>query len=180
VLFFIFSISYCRAYQYVDVGKARVTESFVRQLRPNDSGGFDPKWVSDSRVLAPPAEKLQVIQGVARVVDEGGRPLDRRFRVNASSMSVLCFHGYYFPGWEVFVNGALTEIHPENPLGLIVFAVPPGDSSVRVRFGTTPVRQWGEGVSLFMVFLLVLLSVFRKRVDAWLAKASSIDIRKSG
>jgi len=37
-----------------------------------------------------------------------------------------------------------------------------------VHFGTTPVRQWGDIVSLVTLLFLALIVIFRKRVDAWL------------
>jgi len=167
ILFICFNLSYCRVF-YLKIHETRSTEAYVRTLKSHESGGFVPKWVENGRILSP-AKKVQVTRGEAQVVEEGGSPLDRRFHVTAATLATLCFYSYYFPGWEVFVNGRATEIYPSNPFGLILFKVPPGDSSVRVHFGTTPVRQWGEILSLSSVLFLALIMIFRKRVDAWLA-----------
>ena len=166
-LFVCFNLSYCRVFKFRAIPVARSSEAYVRTLRSYESGGFLPKWVRNKMPLTA-SEKLQTLQGLARVSDDGGRPLDRRFHVQAALPALLCFHSYYFPGWEVLVNGNPVEIFPNNPSGLILFLVPPGVSSVRVHFGTTPVRQWGDIVSLVTLLFLALIVIFRKRVDAWL------------
>ncbi|MEI6437704.1 MAG: 6-pyruvoyl-tetrahydropterin synthase-related protein [Candidatus Omnitrophota bacterium] len=159
-----FNMAYCRPSRFIPVDQARSSAAFVEQLTPRETTGFLPMWVRNE-AIAPYAQKLQVIQGEAQVTDQGGRSLDRLFHVSAAQPAALCFYSYYFPGWEVFVNGVATEIHPENPFGLIIFAVPAGDLSVRVRFGTTPVRQWGEGISLVMLGFIIFLLFFRKKID---------------
>jgi Predicted integral membrane protein len=164
-----FNLSFCRSLMYLKVGETRSSETFVRQLYIAGGAGFLPKWVKDFTIPNHP-EKIQVMQGAAQVIDEGGRPLDRRFRVNAFEPATLRFHSYYFPGWEVFVNGKPVQIDPNNPFGLIDFEVPPGDSVIRVHFGSTLVRQLGEAISLFSLLALALVFAFRKKIDTWLAR----------
>ncbi|MCX5848752.1 MAG: 6-pyruvoyl-tetrahydropterin synthase-related protein [Deltaproteobacteria bacterium] len=163
------NIGYCRASQYSNENTGSSFVAFLRASTPLDSMEYLPIWVQKVSRKAP-AEKLQVWAGDALIADEGGKPLNRKFSVQAKTLSALCFHSYYFPGWEVFVNGEPTEINPENPFGLIVFTVPPGDHSVNIHFGTTPLRRAAEGVSLIMLVILFTGFIFRKRLDEWIAQ----------
>jgi uncharacterized membrane protein len=163
------NIGYCRAARYIHEKPENSLISFLRASTPLDSREYLPIWVQQISRKAP-AEKMQVWAGEAVVADEGGKPLNRKFNVHAKAPSVLCFHSYYFPGWEVFVDGVQTEIHPENIFGLIAFAVLPGDHNVMVHFGTPPLRRAAEGVSLAMLAILFMGLMFRKRIDGWIAQ----------
>jgi hypothetical protein len=157
------NLQYCYVNTHEKIEIASVSE-FLKNGTPMDSMEFLPKWVKRVSIAAP-AEKLQVWQGNAVVVDLGGKPLDRLFDLKATTPSMMIFHSYYFPGWEVFVDGRPTQIMPDNPFGLIVFLVQPGDHAIRVHFGTTPIRQFAEGLSLLTLLGLALLLIFRRKVD---------------
>lgn len=47
---------------------------------------------------------------------------------------------FAFPGWAVHVDGEPVPITPEDPTGLITFAVPAGSHEITVKWGTTPLR----------------------------------------
>lgn len=56
----------------------------------------------------------------------------------------------YFPAWKATAGGgAALRVSPEDGTGFLrLDGIPPGESTVRVRFGNTPVRAWTKGVSL--------------------------------
>lgn len=54
---------------------------------------------------------------------------------------------FYFPGWRVWLNGVEIETTPTSPHGLMRFAVPAGESHIKVRFGSTPWRLAGAALS---------------------------------
>jgi hypothetical protein len=71
----------------------------------------------------------------------------------------LQFYTYWFPGWEVRVDGERVESWPEGPNGLITFDVPPGEHGVELRMteNTMPRRLGGilSGLSLLVTMALL-------------------------
>ncbi len=69
---------------------------------------------------------------------------------------------YYFPGWQVEIDGQPVETRPSEPHGLITFDVPAGEHVIRLYMGTTPARNLGLVVTIIAGIGLV--------VGAWLAR----------
>jgi hypothetical protein len=162
------NVFFCRPFGYEDI-RFSDRKDYLYRLNPMDDMEYLPKGVRLISTDEPP-QKLQVIAGSARVEDLGGRPLDRRFSLRASAPVSLVFHSYYFPGWEVLLNGRKVEIDLTNPFGLIMFAAPSGEHEVRVRFTTTPVRRVASAVSLAAWGIFLVAWVCRKRLDDVLKK----------
>lgn len=82
-----------------------------------------------------------------------------RFAMTGSALtaSILQFSIVNFPGWKVWVGDKLTDIDDSNPLKLITIAIPPGSYKIIGQFTDTPVRQYGNIISLG--FLLLTLSL---------------------
>ena len=60
------------------------------------------------------------------------------------------------------VDGNEVPILKENPFGLMVFPCPPGIHEVEIYFGTTPVRQWAQGITWGCIVVLIGILVFFK------------------
>ena len=75
----------------------------------------------------------------------------------------------YFPGWQVYVDGAPVTTTGSGPLGLVSAEVPAGDHQVRIEFDQTPLRQAADLISLLtlagMCVGVILLSPLRHK--AW-------------
>lgn len=87
-------------------------------------------------------------------------PEHDRFDVDAPEGFVLRLYTLYFPGWEAYVNGSEADIEVAKPEGFITVRVPPGESSVEVRFENTPPRwfgwalTWASGIGvLWLLFV---------------------------
>jgi len=71
-------------------------------------------------------------------------------RVTASEPSHILFYTRYFPGWQMTIDGEPTKnFGPDGEQGLIGILIPAGTHTITTRFGDTPARQIGAGVSLF-------------------------------
>lgn len=62
---------------------------------------------------------------------------------------------YYFPGWEINVDGKRAEIDHKNELGLATISVSPGEHIVSARLTNTLIRSLGNLLSLASWALLV-------------------------
>jgi hypothetical protein len=64
---------------------------------------------------------------------------------------------YYFPGWQVLVDGAPALYRISEEQGLIDIDVPTGEHRIDVRMGTTPIRQIGMAISAVTLLPILLL-----------------------
>ena len=75
----------------------------------------------------------------------------------------------YFPGWQMYVDGAPVATAGSGPLGLVTAEVPAGEHRVRIEFDQTPLRTAAEVISLLtlvgMCIGAILLSPLRHK--AW-------------
>jgi hypothetical protein len=71
---------------------------------------------------------------------------------------------FYFPGWQVSIDGEPVDVTPTDPEGLMAFDVPSGKHTIIVRFGSTPIRSACTGISLLSIMVLVALVLCYSRV----------------
>ncbi len=118
-------------------------------------GEYTPKWV----VIppnGPPDRKFDVFSGEGRLAPEKMiNPVHYVTKFLALQPSSLYFNSFYFPGWQVLIDGQPTDPHLDNPYGLILFNVPYGDHDIQVFFGTTPIRITGMIFSVIGLILLI-------------------------
>lgn len=96
-----------------------------------------------------PLTKAHILEGQGSVEMRYHGGATEEVLVRAQTPVTLEFYTYYFPGWRAVVDGKPVEIWPTDPYGLIALRVPAGEHVVRLRFGDTPVRLAGKGISLF-------------------------------
>jgi hypothetical protein len=67
----------------------------------------------------------------------------------------------YFPGWQVYVDGAPVATAGSGPLGLVTATIPAGEHRVRIEFDQTPLRTVSDIVSwLFLAVTVVGIILF--------------------
>ncbi|NLE65558.1 MAG: hypothetical protein GX606_06555 [Elusimicrobia bacterium] len=141
-------------------------KEWLYRARPMDDMEGLPRQVQVI-ALEPPKRFVEVVRGEAELIGAPVRSeLRQQFVVRARTPAAVMLHLFYFPGWTVLVDGKEAKILSENPWGVILFFVPPGEHHVEVSFGHTPVRWIGEGISLFFVLVLCGVWVFRKRFES--------------
>ncbi|GAB4160795.1 MAG: hypothetical protein Fur0021_33220 [Candidatus Promineifilaceae bacterium] len=89
-------------------------------------------------------------------------PLDAVYTVNLAQPATFTYRQFYFPGWQVTLDGQPWTLRPSQPHGLIEVDLPAGAHTLRLYWGTTPARQAGAliswlalGVGLPALFLLI-------------------------
>lgn len=95
-------------------------------------------------------------------------PARRRFRVTAQAPVHLAVRTYFFPGWTARrIDGGSVQSLPigaEPGTGRIVLELPPGESLVELRFGSTLARQAGGAVSVLALLGWAAWLRIRRRV----------------
>ncbi len=98
------------------------------------------------------------------------RPTRQTWRVWGEGGGIA-FPLFYWPGWEARVDGRRAEVWPVEGSGYLALEVPPGEHTVVLRLGRTPVRAVAEGVSLIAV--LALLVIVASQVVDWRVSESA-------
>ncbi len=71
----------------------------------------------------------------------------------------IAFPLLYWPGWRAQVDGHSVEVWPVEDSGYLALAVPPGEHTVFLRLGHTPVRVAAEMASLAAAMALLAVIV---------------------
>jgi hypothetical protein len=97
-------------------------------------------------------------------------PTERLWRVQTSNEgATLVFPLLYWPGWSARVDGERTEARAVEGSGYLALEVPPGEHTVRLKLGRTPLRAGAEALSLLTVLGLSILGLWRARAVAPIA-----------
>jgi hypothetical protein len=149
----------------------------ARQIGATWTAEYVPIWVEADRSvvgLPPPdlvpSETRDLLPEEIPQVELGRQGLQTwQMKVSSSEPFALRFHTFYFPGWNVYLDGQETDVYPSGDLALLTVDVPQGEYEVLVRFEDTPPRLVGNLVSLFTALGLMGFAVFRWRWKAVIA-----------
>lgn len=87
----------------------------------------------------------------------------RVFQVFSHTEHQLRLRTFYFPGWNIYIDGKVTDISMDPKIGSMVVKVPAGLHQIDVKFELTPLRKGSAYISLGAILLyLFLLSKFIK------------------
>ncbi len=99
------------------------------------------------------------------------RPTRQTWQVGGEGGGIA-FPLLYWPGWEAQVDGERVDVWPIEGSGSLALQVPPGEHTVVLRLGRTPVRTIAESVSLVASLALAVVVGLQAR------KSASLQVRK--
>jgi hypothetical protein len=99
--------------------------------------------------------RLAIIKGSGEILSQYSRGSSAGGVVRADGPATVRIHLYYFPGWQVRVDGQLVEARVSDPHGLIEVDVPAGEHHIDARMGSTPPRRAGTITSWITLLLLL-------------------------
>jgi hypothetical protein len=99
--------------------------------------------------------RLAIIEGSGEILSTYSRGSSAGGVIRADGPATVRIHLYYFPGWQVRMDGALVEARVSDPHGLIEIDVPAGEHRIDVTMGSTPPRRAGTTTSWATVVLLL-------------------------
>lgn len=152
------NIRYCHPLEYTNF-KAFDPLKFLYLNTPSDSMELMPKMVN--RILAPQIliKKLIFMTDDAHLDYQHKKGLDYTFTLSTRGPTGAVFFSYYFPGWEVYVDHEKAELI-DNDYGLIEFPIEPGEHTVLVHFGSTPIRDTADKISWVAILILFLMGAY--------------------
>ena len=108
-------------------------------------------------------DRLGIASGDGTVLYHYSRGHSFGGEVEMVSAGVVQIRVYFFPGWQVRMDGTLIPHRLSPPDGLIEIDVPAGRHRIDMRMGSTPVRTAGIAISGLTLALLVGLAVLGRR-----------------
>jgi hypothetical protein len=111
---------------------------------------------------APPGPEFTNGDGKITHLKKGTNWLDFKVQT-ASKEAQLRLPVYYFPNWEVKLNGQPIKFDYENKLGLPTFDITPGEHKVEAHLENTPIRTFSNYFSLFSWLAFFFLAINPKR-----------------
>lgn len=117
-----------------------------------------PIWVN-KLITDVSAAKFSFLSGGDKIEILENKSAKATARITATASARVRFNQYYFPGWEMKVDGKKVNFNysaPENN-GLPVFDIEKGSHLVELEFKNTPVRNVADVVSLASVVLWFVL-----------------------
>jgi hypothetical protein len=135
-----------------------------------------PAWVRDppSEIFLP-VEKPDLEpeslppQEVPQVVVTSQPPLSLEVEAKTQDAMSFSFHSFYFPNWQIYLDGSRAQPYPSGALGLLTVDVAAGEHHLSVRFEDTPVERAGTILLLASLGALVAILVLARQWRALLA-----------
>ncbi len=132
---------------------------------------YQPIWVQERMTDVPysrpqpPKVSLPPLGSPPHIHVLEYQPPSISLAVEAKETFPLRFHLFYFPGWQVSVDGRLVPTYTSSELGLVTAEIPPGRHQVELNFGDTFVRQVSTALSLFslLAYLGIVAWLLRRR-----------------
>ena len=81
------------------------------------------------------------------------------FQITTPAAFRLVFHQFYFPGWQITIDGHDQPIFISDPYGLLAVDVPAGSHRVEAWYGGTVEQHLGDGLGVFGLILCALLVI---------------------
>ena len=107
-------------------------------------------------------DRLRLAEGVTWTrLDEN--PINAHYQIDTVQPQQLTYEQFYFPGWEVLIDGDPVKITPSTPHGLITFELPAGIHDLLIRFENSTARIAGWLVSGITFLVLIVLSIIALR-----------------
>jgi hypothetical protein len=104
-------------------------------------------------------------------------PLNAAIELHTPVPFRASYLAFYYPGWQVHVDDQSVPVTPSAPYGLITFDVPAGEHTIRVHFGSTPLRTAATLLSLAsLVALLATTYVLHQRTSGQMRKSANLQI----
>ena len=125
-----------------------------------------PVWVEEppTEFFLPPAQPAPAAPPLDVAIRAGEqRPLARSWQVSSPTPWTFSLHQFFFPAWQLRVDGATVETAPAGPLGLLSAPIPAGEHTLEVRYGATPSQRAGEVISLLALLLWAGLAWPRRK-----------------
>jgi len=169
LIVFILLISYMRIPQLYGKNYVEHLESYYQQTDGNlQMVVFNTIWSGLAEEYPVKELKGEIIEGKGQIVEREEKNSRRRYRVVVKERIRMADYTFYFPGWNVYIDGkklSLRDVIWQDPeyRGVITYYVSKGEHEIEVVFESTKVRNVGYLVTLVSGVILMAILVIRPK-----------------
>ncbi len=149
-----------------------------KEYQPNLTG--DPNWeqIDYGRDFSPtvlssnPSSDITILKWLSH---------DRLFQVVSDVSHSIRLRTFYFPGWNVYIDGQQVSVSMHPRTGAMNFEVPPGKHDIEMKFENTSLRKTATYISFaaFALYIYLLLRLFPKKQILVTQSVSNDEEKKS-
>lgn len=138
---------------------------------------LNPIWSGNSESYPVKDEQAAIISGDGTLEALSLKNASRAYKIIATQPVRVVDYTFYFPGWEVTVDGQATTIEFQDPnyRGVITYTVPQGEHLVSVKYTDTKIRLLAKLITLLGFVSVILISFyysklydFSEKLNTWL------------
>lgn len=128
-------------------------------------------WTGETDTYPVKKNKGEIIKGEGKIISSKTRNSVRNYTVESAEGVRMADYTFYFPGWNVYVDGVKTLVEWQDPdyRGVITYNVPAGKHDILVKFEDTKVRKVANILSI-VSFIGLVIAVFLQRRFKFLQK----------
>lgn len=136
-------------------------ENYYLSLKTSTTS-FDedlPIWVNNMRTDSDHS-KFTLISGVGDINVQENKSARVLAQFSSTSSAKLRFNQYYFPGWQIKVDGNKVKLNYSDTEsnGLPTFDIDTGSHQILAEFKNTSIRNLADGISIISVVIFLVLS----------------------
>jgi hypothetical protein len=141
--------------------------SFFHSTKDNlHSINMNTIWTGKTEDYPVRKKQVEIIEGNGIISNTILKNTQRQFLVQATTPLRIVDYTFYFPGWEVEIDGKQVpiEFQDEHFRGVITYRIPVGEHKVDMIFADTRVRKVAKLISVVSIVFLLVLFILRKKV----------------
>lgn len=131
---------------------------------------MNPIWTGKTEDYPLKKQKAEIIEGIGKIEESKEWNSQRTYFIDAQTPLRMVDYTFYFPGWNVYVDGKKTSIEFQDPAyrGVITYHIPYGEHLIHVKFENTKIRLLGNSFSLLGIGLFIFITFYRKILKTFL------------
>lgn len=130
------------------------------------SNEYIPTWVKECYPKGAKLQPANVVAGDIKIKEFQLHQHSRiqQFKTQSTQSGKIVFNKYYFPGWQMKIDGKEASISATTPYGLIQTDILMGTHTLLLHFKDTPIRILANFLSIIgLLISIVLLLKFKTR-----------------
>lgn len=167
LIFIVFSavilyLPYSKGHDYLE----QSDEHYLYDIRINTDGFATlPIWAAQPDKYPRISNRYEVIEGDVTVTPLLRTSTRHIYDIEAKTQSKIADDTFYFPGWNVYLDGKQQQIQFQDPnyRGIITFDIPIGRHYIEVVFRNTKIRWVADLISITALVLFIGIHLNEKK-----------------
>jgi len=124
-------------------------------------------WTGKSEDYPDKNKQGEIIDGQGKIIKQTLKNSSRSYQIDAKTPLQMVDRTFYFPGWNVYIDGVKTGIQFQNPnyRGVITYNVPTGNHLVSLIFQDTKIRFLGKILSIVFLLIFIVLFFLKEKIN---------------